>query len=62
MIYKITPELQQSAGILITKRVITDVEKDISTAYPMYPKCLLSSARMPSGGKYETVPHTLRVS
>lgn len=30
--------------------------------YPIYPKCLWSRASIPSGGRYETVPHTLKVS
>jgi len=63
MIYNITPELQQSAGILVTKKLSQIAENNSSALpYPIYPKCLLSSARMPSGGKYETVPHTLKVS
>ena len=44
MIKRITPALQQSAGI------------------PWYPNFLLSNAKMPSGGRYWTVPQTVRVS
>ena len=42
-----------------------DVEKiykeRLKLPYPTYPSCLLFNARIPSGGRYETVPQTLKV-
>jgi hypothetical protein len=61
MIYMTTPALQQSDGILRDTDHICPGLTRVKT-YPMYPTFFRFRAMIASGGRYDVVPQTVKVS